>query len=50
MRKWSIFSENIRYIQHDQVTPQSLNVDTLDCRDHKELYLKLKEKKGNFRH
>ena len=29
-----------------QATPQSLNVDTLDYRDHKELYLKLKEKKG----
>ena len=45
MRNWSIFSD-IRYIQHDQATPQSLNVDTLDYRDHKELYLKLKEKKG----
>ena len=28
------------------MTPQNLNVDTLDYRDHKELYLKLKEKKG----
>ena len=46
MRNWSIFSDNIRYIQHDQVTPQNLNVDTLDYREHKELYLKLKEKKG----
>ena len=46
MRNWSIFSDNVRYIQHDQVTPQNLNVDTLDYRDHKELYLKLKEKKG----
>ena len=46
MRNWSIFSDNIRYIQHDQATPQSLNIDTLDYRDHKELYLKLKEKKG----
>ena len=27
-------------------TPQNLNIDTLDYRDHKELYLKLKEKKG----
>ena len=25
--------------------PKSLNIDTLDYRDHKELYLKLKEKK-----
>ena len=46
MRNWSIFSDNVRYVQHDQVTPKSLNVDTLDYRDHKELHLKLKEKKG----
>ena len=43
MRNWSIFSDNVRYIQHDQVTPQNLDIDTLDYRDHKELYLKLKE-------
>ena len=30
MRNWSIFSDNVRYIQHDQATPQNLNVDTLD--------------------
>ena len=46
MRSWSIFSDNVRYVQHDQVTPQCLNTDTLAYRDHKELYLKLKEKKG----
>ena len=46
MRNWSIFSDNVRYVQHDQATPQNLNVDTLDYRDHKELNLKLKEKKG----
>ena len=46
MRNWSIFSDNIRYVQHDQVTPQNLNVDALDYREHKELYIKLKEKKG----
>ena len=43
MRNWSIFSDNVRYVQHDQVTPQNLNIDTLDYRIHKELYLKLKE-------
>ena len=43
MRKWSIFSDNVRYVQHDQVAPQ--NIDTLDYRDHKELYLKLREEK-----
>ena len=45
MRNWSIFSDNVRYVQHDQVTPQNLNIDTLDHRDHKELYLKLREEK-----
>ena len=30
MRNWSIFSDHVRYIQHDQVTPQNLNIDTLD--------------------
>ena len=43
MRNWSIFSDNVRYVQHDQVMPQNLNTDTLDYRDHKELYLKLKQ-------
>ena len=43
MRNWSIFSDNVRYIQHDQATSQNLNFDTLDYRDHKDLYLKLKE-------
>ena len=43
MKSWSIFSDNVRYVQHDQMTSQNLNVDTLDYRDHKDLYLKLKE-------
>ena len=43
MRNRSIFSDNIRYVQHEQMTPQNLNIDTLDYRHHKELYLKLKE-------
>ena len=42
MRNWSIFSDNVRYIQHKQTTPQNLNIDTLDYRYHKELYLNLK--------
>ena len=45
MRNWSIFSDNVRYVQHEQATPQNLNIDTLDYRDHKELYLKLTEEK-----
>ena len=43
MRNWSIFSDNVRYIQHDQATSQNLNFDTLDYRHHEDLYLKLKE-------
>ena len=43
MRNWSIFSDDVRYIQHEQMTPQILNIDTLDYRHHKEVYLKLKE-------
>ena len=43
MRNWSIFSDNVRYVQHDQATPQNLNIDTFDYRDHKEPYLRLRE-------
>ena len=51
MRNWSIFSDNVRYVQHDQSTPQNLNIDTLDYTDHEDLYHKLKEeKKGDSRH
>ena len=42
MRNWSIFSDNIRYIQHEQKTSPNLNIDTLYYRQHKELYFKLK--------
>ena len=43
MKSWSIFRDNVRYVQHDQMTSQDLNIDTLDYRDHKYLYLKLNE-------
>ena len=43
MKNWSIFSDNVRYVQHDQMTTQNLNFDTLDYRNHKDLYLQLKE-------
>ena len=43
MRNWSIFSDNARYVQHEQKTPLELHIDTLDYRCHKELYFKLKE-------
>ena len=37
MRNWSVFSDNVRYIQHEQNTPPELDIDTLDYRHHKEL-------------
>ena len=43
MRNWSIFSDNVRYVKHEQKTPHELDIDTLDYRCHKELYFKLKE-------
>ena len=43
MKSWSVINDNVRYVQHDQITSQNLNTDTLDYRDHKDLYLKLKE-------
>ena len=30
MRNWSIFSDNVRYIQHEQKAPPKLDIDTLD--------------------
>ena len=38
MKSWSIFSDSIKYVQHDQMTTQNLDFDTLDYRNHKELY------------
>ena len=43
MKNWSIFSDNVKYVQHDKRTTQNLNFDTLDYRNHKDLYLQLKE-------
>ena len=43
MRNWSIFSANVRYVQHEQKTPHELDIGTLDYRCHMELYFKLKE-------
>ena len=42
MKNWSIFSDNFRYVQH-KMTTQNLDIDTLDYRDHKDLYLQLKD-------
>ena len=43
MKNWSIFSDNIRYIQHDQITAQDLDLDTLDYINHQNLYFQLKD-------
>ena len=43
MKNWSIFSDNVRYIQHDKMTTQNLDFDTLDYRNHKDLYFQLKD-------
>ena len=37
MKNWSIFSDNIRYVQHDKITTQNLDIDTLDYREHKDV-------------
>ena len=44
MKNWSIFSDNVRYVQHDQITAQNLDLDTLDYRNHQDLYFQLKDK------
>ena len=42
MKNWSIFSDNVRYVQHDKMTPSNLDIDTLDYCDHKDIYFQLK--------
>ena len=44
MRNWSIFSDNVRYIQHEQMTPQNLNIDTLDYRHLKRVVSQIKRR------
>ena len=48
MGNWSIFSDNVRYVQHEQKTPPELDIDTLDYRCHKDLYFKLKEEERHW--
>ena len=43
MRNWSIFSDNVRYVQHEQKIPPKLDIDNLDYRCHEKIYFKLKE-------
>ena len=30
IKNWSIFSDNVRYVQHDEKTPHKLDLNTLD--------------------
>ena len=46
MKNWSILSDNVRYVQHDEKTPPKLNFSTLDYQLHTELYCKLKEEES----
>ena len=43
MENWSILSNNVRYVQHDQKpkVPHKLDINTLDYQQHEELYCKL---------
>ena len=43
MEHWSIFSDNVRYVHHDEKAPHRLDLKTLDYRHHKELYFKMKK-------
>ena len=42
MENWSIFTDKIKYVHHDEKTPHRLDLNTLDYWLHKELYYKLK--------
>ena len=46
MKNWSIFSDNVRYVQHDKMTTQNLDIDTLNYHEHKDVYFQMKYKKG----
>ena len=46
MQSWSIFSDDVRYIQYDKVTSPNLDIDTLDYREHKDAYFQMKNERG----
>ena len=45
MENWSIFSDNIRYVQHDEKTPHKLDLNALDYQQHKELILQIERRR-----
>ena len=46
MKSWSIFSDNVIYVQHDKMATPDLDIDTLDYHDHKDVYFQMKNEKG----
>ena len=38
MKNWSIFSDNVRYVQHKKMTTQNLGIDTLDYRKQRSIF------------
>ena len=46
MENWSIFSDNVRYLQHEEKTPHMLDLNALDYQLHRELYCKFKGEEG----
>ena len=44
---WSIFTDQIRYTQHDERSKHSFDLTTLDYQQHHDLYCQLKEKEGS---
>ena len=47
VENWSIFTDQIKYVHHDERTPHRLDLHALDYQLHKELYCKLKEEEGD---
>ena len=49
MENWSLLSDNVRYVQHDEKskTPHKRDINTLDYHQYKELYHKLKGEKNH---
>ena len=47
MENWSIFTDKIKYVQHDEKAPHRLDLSTLDYQLHKEIYCKLKGEESN---
>ena len=48
MENWSILSDSVRYVQHDErsKTTHNLDMKTLDYQQHKRLHLNLKGKES----